>query len=163
MRGLQCQDDIEAQLTSEESKQKNDDKDKRVLPLDDKECSDCHSGSSGSLACEANNNHEEGKIDRLASTAKDQKDTHKHLPPRKGSILIRRSSAKGETSFSESMDCSPTECAICLQDYQVGDDICWSRNETCQHAFHIDCMTRWLLYHDECPICREEYLHSSSE
>ena len=49
-------------------------------------------------------------------------------------------------------------CPICFNEYQVGDDIAWSCNETCYHAFHYDCIVKWLLNHDECPMCRSDYL-----
>jgi hypothetical protein len=56
-------------------------------------------------------------------------------------------------------------CAICLVDYQDGDEVCWSRNSSCGHAFHRDCIIEWLLTgtHDYCPICRRSYLSFSSE
>lgn len=49
-------------------------------------------------------------------------------------------------------------CAICLLEYEEGDEICWSHNKHCHHAFHKDCMLEWLLRHDECPCCRHHYL-----
>eukprot|EP00553_Chaetoceros_curvisetus_P014406 CAMPEP_0204644008 /NCGR_PEP_ID=MMETSP0718-20130828/1153_1 /ASSEMBLY_ACC=CAM_ASM_000674 /TAXON_ID=230516 /ORGANISM="Chaetoceros curvisetus" /LENGTH=191 /DNA_ID=CAMNT_0051665425 /DNA_START=188 /DNA_END=763 /DNA_ORIENTATION=+ len=57
---------------------------------------------------------------------------------------------------------SPKTCAICLEPYKVGDEICWSKNEKCPHAFHLDCMTEWLMENDDCPLCRENYLEESA-
>ena len=51
-------------------------------------------------------------------------------------------------------------CAICLQPYKVGDEICWSHNPHCVHAFHSICAQHWLLSHDDCPCCRNMYLLS---
>jgi hypothetical protein len=48
-------------------------------------------------------------------------------------------------------------CAICLEDYKVGEDIGWSRNPLCHHAFHKDCILESLEVHDSCPICRNSY------
>eukprot|EP00979_Chaetoceros_neogracilis_P011977 scaffold3063_cov216-Chaetoceros_neogracile.AAC.1 len=53
---------------------------------------------------------------------------------------------------------SPKTCAICLEIYKVNDTICWSANEACHHAYHLDCMMDWLMENDECPLCRENYL-----
>lgn len=58
---------------------------------------------------------------------------------------------------------SPRTCPICLDDYEGGDDICWSFNKKCHHAFHLDCMLAWLMNNDDCPLCREDYLNSAPE
>eukprot|EP00586_Coscinodiscus_wailesii_P000389 CAMPEP_0172487304 /NCGR_PEP_ID=MMETSP1066-20121228/16333_1 /TAXON_ID=671091 /ORGANISM="Coscinodiscus wailesii, Strain CCMP2513" /LENGTH=479 /DNA_ID=CAMNT_0013253837 /DNA_START=365 /DNA_END=1804 /DNA_ORIENTATION=+ len=49
-------------------------------------------------------------------------------------------------------------CGICLQEYQVDEEVCWSRNPECQHCYHKECIAKWLIKHDTCPICRKEYL-----
>ena len=49
-------------------------------------------------------------------------------------------------------------CAICLSDYEEGDQICWSNNQDCLHHFHSTCGIAWLAKHSQCPICRAEYL-----
>jgi hypothetical protein len=54
-------------------------------------------------------------------------------------------------------------CAICLEDYQVGEDIGWSRNPLCYHAFHKDCILETLKAHDSCPICRNSYYIADEE
>ena len=56
-----------------------------------------------------------------------------------------------------------TLCAICLNSYEIGDEICWSINSRCQHSFHHDCIETWLLKHIECPICRNDYLASNND
>ena len=54
---------------------------------------------------------------------------------------------------------SPKSCPICLETYNVGDDIAWSKNEACPHAFHLDCIKGWLMTgNDDCPLCRQDYL-----
>jgi hypothetical protein len=54
-------------------------------------------------------------------------------------------------------------CAICLVEYQDGDEVSWSHNRYCGHAFHRDCIIEWLLTSDECPCCRRNYLRFSNE
>lgn len=49
-------------------------------------------------------------------------------------------------------------CPICLCDYDNGEQICWSKNRNCSHHFHATCGIAWLAKHDECPVCRAEYL-----
>jgi hypothetical protein len=50
------------------------------------------------------------------------------------------------------------QCAICLVEYEAGDEISWSHNKSCTHAFHRECIIDWLISHDECPCCRHPYL-----
>ena len=60
-------------------------------------------------------------------------------------------------SFDESLY-SPRSCPICCEDYVKGDDVAWSKNEDCCHAYHTDCIVPWLMDHDDCPMCRCVYV-----
>jgi Ring finger domain len=53
----------------------------------------------------------------------------------------------------------PGVCTICLCPYEDGDQISWSPEAACQHAFHTDCVIPWLAKKEEpqCPICRQEF------
>jgi len=66
-----------------------------------------------------------------------------------------------DNSNSSSMY-SPKHCAICIQKYKDGDDICWSRNDKCHHVYHLNCMVEWLMRHDDCPMCRQLFLQSTT-
>lgn len=55
-------------------------------------------------------------------------------------------------------DSSQEQCTICLNNYEDGDEICWSHNKHCNHVFHKDCIAEWLLTHEDCPCCRNDYL-----
>lgn len=57
----------------------------------------------------------------------------------------------------ESTSQSELVCSICLEEYNVGDKIAWSKNDECHHAFHKDCIIEWLVNHQNCPICRKRY------
>lgn len=53
----------------------------------------------------------------------------------------------------------PNCCAVCLASYEKGDDVVWSKNENCSHAFHEGCVTDWLTgpkmqVSNPCPCCR---------
>ena len=54
---------------------------------------------------------------------------------------------------------SPRACPICLESYKEGDEIAWSHNEQCLHAFHLSCILDWLIKHDQCPMCQVNYLN----
>jgi len=66
--------------------------------------------------------------------------------------------------LSDMIQAHGTECNICLSPFQVGDTIAWSKhnyhgynNKLCKHAFHKECISRWLFVNDECPICRHSF------
>jgi hypothetical protein len=59
---------------------------------------------------------------------------------------------------STDVDYSSKTCTICCEDYESGDDIVWSKNRKCKHAFHTECIIQWLMDHDDCPMCRNKYL-----
>uniref|UniRef100_A0A0A8ZMX7 RING-type domain-containing protein n=1 Tax=Arundo donax TaxID=35708 RepID=A0A0A8ZMX7_ARUDO len=45
------------------------------------------------------------------------------------------------------------ECAVYLQDFDAEDKL---RAMPCSHAFHQDCIFRWLRINRVCPLCRHE-------
>jgi len=52
-------------------------------------------------------------------------------------------------------------CVICLDSFQVGDVVSWSRfSEDCHHVYHADCIQPWLdrKRQDDCPSCRNKLL-----
>lgn len=69
-----------------------------------------------------------------------------------------RSTRHGIDDSIQSSIYSPKSCSICMCRYKEGDEICWSRNEKCYHAFHLVCMLEWLMKHNDCPMCRRNYL-----
>jgi hypothetical protein len=52
-------------------------------------------------------------------------------------------------------------CTICLSTYKVGSNVVWSSNADCDHAFHPDCIEKWLMKQREgplCPCCRRDFI-----
>ncbi|XP_008660032.1 E3 ubiquitin-protein ligase synoviolin [Zea mays] len=56
----------------------------------------------------------------------------------------------------------PHECAVCLSELPAGAEAAVPvRRRTlpaCGHAFHADCIGRWLPLRPECPLCRRPVL-----
>ena len=46
-----------------------------------------------------------------------------------------------------------TECTICLDEYVIGDIICYI---PCFHFFHYICLKEWTKKSNKCPLCKEE-------
>ena len=42
-------------------------------------------------------------------------------------------------------------CAVCLEPFEVGEDL---RTVACFHRFHCRCIDRWLVQDSTCPICK---------
>ena len=79
----------------------------------------------------------------------------------------------------------PIFCSICLSEFNLHQQICWSSNSACTHVFHSDCMIQWLVslgrkhsttkrftlnpterqllghYELQCPCCRQEFIKSA--
>ncbi|KAF9124971.1 hypothetical protein BGW39_007758, partial [Mortierella sp. 14UC] len=46
-------------------------------------------------------------------------------------------------------------CAICLEEYEVGDQL---RELPCKHFFHAQCIDPWFKdVHGVCPVCKRDY------
>ena len=50
------------------------------------------------------------------------------------------------------------QCALCIDDYEVGDCVVWSDLE-CSHAYHKECLLQWLSKGKKrCPVCRHWFV-----
>lgn len=69
----------------------------------------------------------------------------------------------GFSSRKNTSEESERQCPICICDFEIGDEICYSRNKKCPHMFHHSCMSEWLIKHNVCPLCRVDYLEVSDD
>ncbi|KAF8633774.1 hypothetical protein AX15_001280 [Amanita polypyramis BW_CC] len=71
----------------------------------------------------------------------------------KSGLQVIRASNIGEHEWEGKISGNCTErCLICLDDYNPEDDV---RLMSCRHAFHKDCVDRWLQTgKNNCPACR---------
>lgn len=42
-------------------------------------------------------------------------------------------------------------CSICINDFDVDERVCFLK---CNHIFHKNCIMKWLLKKNTCPLCR---------
>ncbi|CAN6480071.1 unnamed protein product [Victoria cruziana] len=52
-----------------------------------------------------------------------------------------------------------TDCSVCLSEFQEGEDL--RLLPKCSHAFHSECIDRWLRAHVNCPLCRAPIMASN--
>lgn len=64
--------------------------------------------------------------------------------------LPTRLFSRGEATAASSSQRS-TECHICMSDYETGERL---RILPCFHEFHTNCIDRWLVEKNTCPVCR---------
>ncbi|CAN6920135.1 unnamed protein product [Brassica oleracea] len=55
-------------------------------------------------------------------------------------------------TFSGSTHKDPTECAVCLSEFEDGES--GRVLPGCKHAFHVECIDMWFHSHSTCPLCR---------
>eukprot|EP00586_Coscinodiscus_wailesii_P012329 CAMPEP_0172506604 /NCGR_PEP_ID=MMETSP1066-20121228/196517_1 /TAXON_ID=671091 /ORGANISM="Coscinodiscus wailesii, Strain CCMP2513" /LENGTH=265 /DNA_ID=CAMNT_0013283695 /DNA_START=280 /DNA_END=1077 /DNA_ORIENTATION=+ len=58
----------------------------------------------------------------------------------------------------------PANCAVCLDDYEVGDTVVRSTNSDCYHVYHNDCILTWLSKGKKrCPCCRQSFVKKTDD
>lgn len=116
-----------------------------------------HNSSNSNLLVESDEQMKtsiNGKEPQQLQTRKQQQ--HDDINNKSMRSIRQSMNIKTESSLSIY---SPTTCPICLEPYQTGDEIAWSSNKECPHAFHLDCIIKWLMDNTKCPMCRSKYLN----
>jgi hypothetical protein len=60
-------------------------------------------------------------------------------------LMIKRELAKNP-------DMKDENCTICVSKYQIGENV---TELNCKHIFHTECISEWVKYKSECPVCRQ--------
>lgn len=45
-----------------------------------------------------------------------------------------------------------TDCSICFEKIKLNEKVF---DLTCKHAFHEECLSNWIKYKQDCPVCRK--------
>mmetsp|Transcript_26155 Transcript_26155/g.55176 ORF Transcript_26155/g.55176 Transcript_26155/m.55176 type:complete len:267 (-) Transcript_26155:198-998(-) len=128
---------------------------------------------------------EAGQVDQSTDSKEVITKTYTHISiPRPGvDVNGKESMDVGEGATKREV---PIFCAICLSEYEMDDEVCWSSNSNCTHVFHKACIIQWLValgrrkssmrrfpptpsmkrllnYQMGCPCCRQEFIQSKSD
>merc|ERR1711934_1157636 len=57
------------------------------------------------------------------------------------------------------LDGKDLACAICLADFELGEE---SRRLQCRHLFHRECLDEWLRNCSTCPLCNDDVMSPRS-
>ena len=60
---------------------------------------------------------------------------------------------KSQINDEKSIQKDNKKCAICLEDYKIGDKISYL---PCFHLYHYKCIKKWLKCSTKCPLCKKE-------
>ena len=63
-----------------------------------------------------------------------------------------------ESNHEDSGPTSNGTCAICIGDYKKGDKL---RVMPCEHKFHTECIDKWLVVKNACPVCKRKPVESA--
>ena len=110
------------------------------------------------------NNHKfKKKVETSTTTAKPSTSHHdennlnnKHMKSLRHAMKIQVDRRRNQALLT--MLYSPSICPICIESYKSNEEIAWSSNDECPHAFHLDCIIQWLMENNDCPMCRKRYL-----
>ena len=68
--------------------------------------------------------------------------------------------AKFDKAKSTGLEEENKKCAICLADFEDGDEL---RFLECCHRFHVKCIDYWLKSKTTCPICKKDFKNFEAE
>lgn len=74
-------------------------------------------------------------------------------PPANKGLKKKILNSLPKATFSAESTTKFSDCAICLTEFAVGDEI--RVLPQCGHGFHVACIDTWLGSHSSCPSCRQ--------
>ena len=100
-----------------------------------------------------------GAIERRPLLSRNSEDSEDNVGNSCGSQEPKKTPSDGKAvdyTCYDGFDDDEDVCPICLDNFEVGDVVMWSRHGSCSHVFHEDCLLQWLLEQreNECPTCR---------
>jgi hypothetical protein len=96
------------------------------------------------------------EMGELAKLANKEGDHSVDIAPKTGKsvqLQLEDRAPGTEADPDSSMEPLPTECSICLVDFEIGEE-CRKLPEPCGHLFHKRCIDRWFQVSAQCPMCK---------
>ena len=117
--------------------------------------------SNDSKKVSPTNTKKDTKLSPLLNNAKEETENERgvlEIEDDETAKFLRKTTSEVSTDSIHSWHENYVTCSICLSDYEVGDLVSWSRNPDCNHGFHKECITDWLMKNPNCPCCRLPYI-----
>jgi len=121
---------------------------------------DATAGSNSSITAEEESHSSQPSSEKLAE--QDDNKLYDYDVEQPPSVAPKSSDEKVDEEDDELLDASQ-QCAICIERFTAGEEMCCSHDKDCVHKFHRSCITAWLLKHEDCPCCRRNYLDFESD
>mmetsp|Transcript_15865 Transcript_15865/g.19349 ORF Transcript_15865/g.19349 Transcript_15865/m.19349 type:complete len:401 (+) Transcript_15865:187-1389(+) len=100
----------------------------------------------------------------ISATIRTRKMTQDEEQQRSSQAILKRSSLDNTTKppdYNTNDDYDEMTCTVCLERFEVGEELSWSKDLKCLHIFHSECLIPWLMKHDDCPCCRTSLFNES--
>ena len=72
---------------------------------------------------------------------------------------LPESTKVNEIELKKMKDSNHEKCIICLNDFIINDNI---KHFPCSHFFHEDCIIKWFLEKNSCPLCKKTYNYGNN-
>lgn len=72
--------------------------------------------------------------------------------------VVGNSATSTRTTESAVNSMRVPHCAICLERLRVGEMVGLApvNQKACIHVYHKECISEWLVQHNECTLCKED-------
>eukprot|EP01118_Nematostelium_gracile_P001226 TRINITY_DN1127_c0_g1_i2.p1 TRINITY_DN1127_c0_g1~~TRINITY_DN1127_c0_g1_i2.p1 ORF type:complete len:323 (-),score=65.36 TRINITY_DN1127_c0_g1_i2:105-950(-) len=64
------------------------------------------------------------------------------------------------TPFSSKLELNESQCVICLDDFEEGNEL---KKLLCNHHYHATCIDQWLVTNGRCPLCNSKAVNTLEE
>ena len=110
-------------------------------------------GNNRMLPLLMNTGHIENLLNNLAQSLQH---AINHREPVQRGLTKEQISKIPEVKWNSSMKAKNQtfeSCPICYVDYEPSENI---KKLSCNHGYHINCLSVWLEKKSECPVCKEQ-------